>query len=260
MSKRITSDGKNIKIQTDGVVQDISQGKYHTTSGITTSSHNQNGTRESGTTRNTEYTGNSQEVCAGRGVTSEYNLKICGTPELFSGQAQRTADAAVAKLTGLSLQSGDNRHSQAPSGIPMPDFTKVVTSMTSSLQNTLQPNLPEIARLADFPVFFAKLGAWFASLSAANLAEGAARAAALEIDRQIEQTKIAVEAKMKAMGESPEKIANAITEALSGGGSSPTAPATEDNEGVAYNITRRDVYDAYVENIDTILAAQKQIC
>lgn len=260
MSKRITSDGKNIKIQTNGVVQDVSQGKYHSTSGITTASHNQNGSRESGTTRNTEYTGNSQEVCAGRGVTSEYNLKVCGTPELFSGQAQRTADAAVAKLTGLTLQTGDDRHAKTESGIPMPDFTKVVTCMTSSFQNTLQPNLPEIARLADFPVFFAKLGAWFASLSAANLAEGAARAAALEIDRQIEQTKIAIEAKMKAMGESPEKIANAITDALSGGGSSPSAPATEDKEGATYNITRRDVYDAYVENIDTILAAQKQIC
>ena len=118
--------------------------------------------------------------------------------------------------------------------------------MTSSFQNTLQPNLPEVARLQDFPIFFAKLGAWFASLSAANLAEGAARAAALEIDRQIEQTKIALEAKMKEMGESPEKVAESITNALSSGQVSPTAPATEDNEGATNNITRRDVYDAYV--------------
>lgn len=260
MSKRITSDGKNIKIQTDGVIQKVSEGTYQSNSPITATTHSQNGLRESGTTRNVEVSGNSQEVCAGRGVTSEYNLKICGSPELFTGQAQRTADAAVAKLAGLSMQPGDNRHSASKSPIPIPDFTKVVTSMTSSLQNALQPNLPEIARLQDFPIFFAKLGAWFASLSAANLAEGAARAAALEIDRQIEQTKIALEAKMKEMGESPEKIAESITNALSGGQLSPTAPATEDNEGVTKNITRRDVYDAYVQNIDTILAAQKQIC
>ena len=137
MSKRITSDGKNIKIQTDGVVQKVSEGKYETNSQITASIHSQNGLRESGTTRNVEVTGNSQEVCAGRGVTSEYNLKVCGSPELFTGQAQRTADAAVAKLTGLALQSGDDRHSAKQSSIPKPDFTRVVSSMTSSMQNAL---------------------------------------------------------------------------------------------------------------------------
>lgn len=38
------------------------------------------------------------------------------------------------------------------------------------------------------------------------------------------------------------------------------SPATEDKVGVNYNITRQDAYESYLENIDTILAAQNKIC
>lgn len=246
MRKKISSDGKNVKIITDGVTQEVSEGSYNANTPLTSTVHSQNGIRESGTSRNVEITGNSQEVYAGRGVTSEYNLKVVGSPELFSGQAQRVADNALSSMAGLTLQTGDNRNSAAAGGLPIPDFKKVVSSMTSSFQNQLAPELPEITRIQDIPIFFAKVAVWFSSLNVANLAETSARAAALEIERQVEQTKITMEKKTKELGEN-------FT--LSG----ITTPATEDKENVTKNITRQDVYDAYVKNIDTILAAQREI-
>ena len=47
--------------QTDGVVQKVSEGTYHSNSPITATTHSQNGLRESGTKRNVEVSGNSQE-------------------------------------------------------------------------------------------------------------------------------------------------------------------------------------------------------
>lgn len=247
MRKNIISDGKNLTINTDGVTQSLTEGTYTTHTPLTHAQHSLNGIRESGTSRNVEINGNSQENYAGSGLTTEYRIKNVGSPELFSGEAQKTADEALSSLVGLILQTGDDRNSAKSDSLAMPDFKKVVSSMTSQFQNTMTPDLPQISRLSDIPMYFAKTMAWFSGLSMANAAEAGARAGALEAERQVEQTKIAIEQKKKELGD---------TFTLS----KPESPSTEDKENVKWNITRNDVYDAYVKEIDKILAAQKNIC
>lgn len=245
----ISSDGNNVKISTDGVTQNVSKGCYESHSDITNTRFSMNGLRESGNTRNVEVSGNSQESYAGSGLTSEYRLKVVGSPDLFTGEAQRMADAALADLTGLLLQTGDDRNSAPASPLPSFDPQQVVTKMTSSYQNMITPDLPQITRLADIPKFAAAAATWFSGLSVANMAEAAARAGALEIERQIEQAQIALEKKKEEFGNM-----------LDFSSSTPSAPSNEDKQNVSRNITRKEVYETICPKMDTLLAAQRNIC
>lgn len=111
MSKIIESpNGTTLKVTSGSSEQTVGQGNYDANTNITGVRHHLNGIRESATSRNLEISGNSQEVMNGRGITCCYSIKMVGTPELFSGEVQRKLDKALAKLTSIMLQPGDDRH------------------------------------------------------------------------------------------------------------------------------------------------------
>lgn len=224
MSKTIISENGKVIIQTNSSEQQIGQGCYDANTNITGVRHYQNGIRESATSRNLEITGNSQEVMEGRGVTCCYSIKITGTPELFSGEAQRTLDRALAKLTALMLQPGDDRHSSVKLPVLFPNSMSIVSNMTSAAQASNPLELPPVNGVADLPVALEAIGTWAKELNAKDTAE------------QMKHAKL-----------------------LDNMWSQLSDDSSENKQG-SHNIAQTDVCEAYLPYIDTIMSAQSNMC
>ena len=212
MAEEIRSDGKKTIIKKQDSQQIIEPGNYqaHTENRVT--SHSSTGVVESGSSRNVEIKGNSQESYAGRGVTAQYSFKVVGSPQMFSGQAQRAADKSLAKLASLLLQTGDDRFTK-PSSFKdvLPDVTKMVSKMSSSFTSSLSPSPPQISRIQDIGKLTAYMGAYLSTVSAEQAAYQSAMAAKVELERQIEQKKQALRQLKKSFDQgeiSTEMIAN----------------------------------------------------
>ena len=187
MGKEIKSDGINTTINDNGNIQNISDGNYSANTKNTSKIHSQSGRIESATSRNIETNGNSQEYCWTRGVTCESNVKVVGNPDQFEGSTLKKIHKHLNELAALIVQPGDNRRSLASPSLPKIDFAKVTSTMSSSISSSLAPPTPNIKTWEDIAIHAAKFAAWVGTVSGANIAERAARAAALEIERQVMQ-------------------------------------------------------------------------
>lgn len=243
MSKEIEVSGKNIKITTNSSEQTISSGKYDSNSKTTKVDHSINDVRESGINKTFDYKGDVQIVSDGYGEKVNSSVKIVGTPEMFEQKNYKILNNALAKFAALALQSGDDRHSTMSSVNFVP---KVQTSATSSYQSKKSLDFPQLNTFSEIPKFLEKVGTWFVNCQIENVKEKTRALAQLNLERELRQ--IEINSKKK------ELELNDVVNPQFG------SPATEDKVGVNYNITRQDAYESYLENVDTILAAQNKIC
>lgn len=252
MATNITSDGFRTNIKKGKAVMNYGDGFYTATTDMAQVQHEQNGKRVSATTLNQEISGNVQRVCAGNGETSEYKIKIVGSPEMFAGQDQRAADYALNDLKALMLQPGDSRKEGGLGELASIDFQRAVSSMTTSMTNSFTPQIPQINRLQDLPMFTAYLGTWIGTVSAGNAAYQAVCAGELEVERQLAQKAETIKRLKKQYGQDFD-----VESLLSGG--TPT-PSTESNPNAQFNITRQTVYENYIPNLPKLLLAENNIC
>lgn len=243
MGKEIKSDGITTTISDNGVVQSISDGNYSADTKNTSKIHSQSGRVESATSRNVETTGNSQEYCWTRGVTCESNVKVVGNPEQFEGSTLNKIHEHLSELAALLVQPGDNRRSLSLPSLPKLDFTKITSSMTSSMSASLSPPTPYIKSWDDIATYTANFAEWFGKINASNVRERATRAAALEIERQALQQ----EENIRSASENVKDILtrNPLV------GSTSTQDIAKTPE---YNIDRRTVYGTidmdYITNLE----------
>lgn len=243
MSKEIEVSGKNIKITTNSSEQTISSGKYDSNSKTTKVDHSINDVRESGINKNFDYKGDIQIVSDGYGEKVNSSVKIVGTPEMFEQKNYKILNNALAKFSALALQTGDNRHSTTPSVNFVP---KTQTVATSSYQSNKPLEFPQLNSLSDIPKFAEEVGLWFVDCQIENVKEKTRTLGILNLEIQKRQSEINSKKK-------EQELNDVVTPQFG-------SPATEDKIGVNYNVTRQDVYESYLENIDTILAAQNKIC
>ena len=234
MTKKITSDGINTSIEYNGVKEVISDGNYSAQTKNVNKTHSVSGIEETGSQRNVDIKGNSQETCYTRGVTCEANIKVVGNPDQFDGTNYRKVHKALGELAGIVVQQGDDKQSLDFPSFPSIDFGRVLENMSSSYPATTPPPTPHISNLLDAGLFVAEIGAWYAGYISADAAELALRAGKLEIERQIMQSY----ENIKTQGEKAiEAIENLDFSALFGG----TATEDKDKE-ISYNIDRKTLY------------------
>lgn len=243
MGKEIKSDGINTTINDNGNVQTISDGNYSANTKNTSKIHSQSGRIESATSRNVETNGNSQEYCWTRGVTCEASLKVVGNPDQFEGSTLRKIHAHLNELAALMVQPGDNRKSLSLPSLPKLNFAKITSSMSSSLSSSLAPPTPNIKSWEDIAIHAAKFAAWAGSVNASNIAYRAAKAGALEIERQVMQQKENLE-------DATEDLKELFTKNPFAGSAS-----TQDIEEIPENnIDRQTVYNSvdmdYLTNLE----------
>lgn len=246
MGKEIKSDGITTTISDNGVTQTISDGNYSADTRNTSKIHSQSGRVESATSRNIETNGNSQEYCWSRGVTCESNVKVVGNPEQFEGSVLNKIHDSLSELAALLVQRGDNSRSLSLPSLPKIDYAKITSTMSSSLSSSLSPPTPNIKSFEDIAIYTAKMTEWVGSINSANIAERAARSAALQIERQVMQQA----ENIKSAGEN-------LGDMLSGNpfaGSTATQDITENAE---YNIDRKTVYGTvdmeYLTNLEKLV-------
>lgn len=162
---------------------------------------------------------------------------------MFEQKNYKILNNALAKFAALALQTGDNRHSTKPSVNFVP---KTQTVATSSYQSKKPLEFPQLNNLSDIPKFTEEVGKWFVNCQIENAKEKTRTLGNLNLEIQKRQSEINSKKK--------EQELNDVVAPQFG------SPATEDKIGVKYNVTRQDAYESYLENIDTILAAQNKIC
>lgn len=231
MGKKIKSDGITTTISDNGVTQTISDGNYSADTRNTSKIHSQSGRVESATSRNIETNGNSQEYCWSRGVTCESNVKVVGNPEQFEGSVLNKIHDSLSELASLLVQREDNSRSLSLPSLPKLDFASITSSMSSSVASSLTPPTPNIKSWEDIAIHAAKMAEWAGQVNGANIAERAARAAALQVERQVMQ-----------QAENIKSAGDNLGDMLSGN-SLAGSTATQDNaENAEYNIDRKTVY------------------
>lgn len=233
MSNKITSDGINTTIEYNGVREVISDGNYSAETSNVRKTHSNSGIQETGTQRNIDIRGNSQETCYTRGVTCESDIKIIGNPEQFDGKNYRKLQKALSELAGLVVQSGDDKKSLKLPPLPSLDFSKLVNSMTSEFSSKNPPPVPQIKSLSDVGIFMAKMAKWQAECYTSDIAERALRAAKLEVERQYMQYEENLISQANEMIDSVENLFSSGSQ------------ATEDRaEKASYNIDRKTLFQA----------------
>ena len=247
MAEEIRTDGQRTIIKKDGSQQIIESGKYTANTAQRNTTHSSTAIVQSGTSRNVEISGNSQEVYAGRGVTSEYSFKVIGTPQLFTGKAQRAADKAFSKLVGLLLQQGDDSREASPGKLVEIDLQKAVSHMSSSWGASLAPCPPQITKIKDIPKLTAYMTAYCSTVSAEGAAYKALCAGKVELERQWEQQKATLRRLRKSLGQGD------ITAAMAAG-----TPATDDRQGKP-NITRKVLYEQVIPSLPQGIAAEGEL-
>lgn len=248
MPKNIKSDGHSTTVTEDGVQMRMTGGEYSAQTPQRSTTHSANGIVQSGTSRNVEISGNSQETYAGRGITCEYSFKVVGTPELFSGKAQRAADKAVSKLVGILLQSGDDRHSVSPSQLVKLDLNAVMSKMSTSWGGTLAPTPPQITRIQDIGKLSLYLATYIETISLSDAAYKAKVAGLAEVEHQLNQQKETLRQLKKMFDEgeiTPEMLAG--------------SPSLEERNAKP-NITRSYIYQQIMPELARILANENAIC
>lgn len=243
----IQSNGQGIHYQNGDVEMRVGAGQYTAESKTRRTSHDSNGTVQSGTTKNEEYTGNAQESYAGHGVTSQYSMRVVGSPQMFSGRAQRAADKCVSKLVGLLLQPGDDRYSATPEVPALPNFAQVVSNMSSSWSSSLMPAPPQITRIQDIGKLAAYMGTYIQTVSLENSAYQAAQAGLLQVEREMMQQKETLKRLKKTFqdGEfSPSQLSG--------------SPASDDRTSEP-NIDRKTVYEQIMDRLPQLLANEGEI-
>jgi hypothetical protein len=109
---------------------------------------------------------------------------------------------------GLLLQPGDDRFSLPNAADLLPDFTKVMSKMSSGWTQSLAPTPPQITRIQDIGKLAAYMGTYLSSVSLEQSAYQAAMAAKMEVETQVLQTKENLKraAKMFKDGEIPDSF------------------------------------------------------
>ena len=172
-NRTVQSDGITTKIVNNGVEQTFTPNRYTVSTPLTDTTYTNGNFHQYAETRNIDVSGNSQENYAGRGVTSEYNVKIVGSPDMFSGNAQRGADKALSQLVGVLLQQGDDRNFAPGNPMGEIDLKSVTSSMASSWQTSMCPTLSPIRELSDIPMVLGEIVAWGEGIKIADAAEQA---------------------------------------------------------------------------------------
>lgn len=244
-NKTVTSDGITTKVITNGIEQTFTKSSYTASTPLTATTFTQANHHIFANSRNIDIKGNSQESYAGRGVTAEYSIKVIGTPELFTGDAQRGADEATSELLSLLLQQGENGKFEQGSPLTIIDPAGVFNNMASSLQGSLSPELSPISTLEDIPIAAGKLAAWGAEIDMADAAEQAARAGQYEIERQERRLQNSIEAGIEEFGASFDP-----STATSGN------PASDANS-TGYTLSKSTMMNAFYGNNDALLAYQR---
>lgn len=246
-NKFVSSDGNGATMISGDVKETTSPGQYTASTPLSSTTYTIGNIYQCSTSRNIDVKGNSQENCAGRGVTCEYNLKVVGSPELFEATAQLAADKDTAGLVSLLLQSGDDRNFTLPSPLDAINPMEVVSNMSSGLQTSLSPNLPPIRDLTDIPMSLAKMTAWSGTVTLANAQEQAQHAAAFTIEQQRRRVQMNIEAGTRLLGDSFDpSTANA------------GAPSSDLRQG-NYSLTNEMVFSEFVSCVDSLYANQKRI-
>lgn len=231
MSNKITSDGINTTIEYNGVREVISDGNYSAETSNVRKTHSNSGIQETGTQRNIDIRGNSQENCYTRGVTCEADIKIIGNPDQFDGKNYRKLQKALSELAGLVVQSGDDKKSLKLPPLPSLDFSKIVNNMTSEFSSKNPPPVPQIKSLSDVGIFMAEMTKWQTECYTSDIAERALRAAKLEAERQYMQYEENLISQANEMIDSVENLFSSGSQ------------ATEDREEKAsYNIDRKTLF------------------
>lgn len=246
-NKSITSDSHKTTVISNGVEQVFTSSDYTASTPLTSTLYTQNDIHQYANGRIIDITGNSQETVAGRGLTCEYSIKVVGSPELFTGDAQRGADAAVAAIVGVLLQAGDDRNFVNPNPLNGINPKQMVSNMSSSWQSSFSPEIPPIVELSDIPIALGKMMAFGKAVDIADMAEQAKRAAALTLEQSARKLKNNIEANIAQYGEA-FNIKDATT----------APPATDLNQG-NYTTPKSTVYNLYYENQDSLLAHQRNI-
>lgn len=246
-NKTVSSDGVTTKVVTNGVEQTFTKAQYTASTPLTSTTFTQANHHVFANSRNVDIKGNSQESYAGRGVTAEYSIKVVGTPELFTGDAQRGADDATSELLSLLLQQGENGKFEQGSPLTIIDPAGIFNNMASSLQSSLSPELPPITSLEDIPIAAGKLATWGAAVDMADAAEQTARAGYYEIERQERRLQNNIEAYIEEFGTSFD-ISNATT----------ANPASDANS-TGYTLSKSTTLNTFYGNNDALIAWQRLI-
>lgn len=246
-NKSITSDSFKTTVITNGVEQVFTSSDYTASTPLTSTLYTQNDIHQYANGRIIDITGNSQETFAGRGLTCEYSIKVIGSPEMFTGEAQMGADAAIASIVGVLLQSGDDRNFVSPNPLDGISPTQIVSNMTSSWQSSFSPEMPPIVELSDIPIALGKIIAFGQAVEIADLAEQAKRAATLTLEQTETKIKNNINANVAQFGD-----------AFNTNDATSAPPATDLIQG-NYTTPKSTLYNLYYENQDSLLAHQRNI-
>lgn len=232
MSTKITSNGTQVNLEYDGITETVSSnGTYSAQTGMVSKSNSPQGVQETGTQRNIDIKGNSQENYYTRGVTCEADIKIVGGVEQFDPKYHIKLQRAQAELAGLLVQSGDDRKSVKPSLIPSFDFSKIVKAMTSEFSSKNPPPVPNIKSWYDVVPYLADMAKWKTECVTADVAYKALKAAALEAESQYMQYE---ENLLSQVNDMIERVENLFESG---------SPATEDKEREAKpNIDKKTLF------------------
>lgn len=199
-NKIITSDGTFTTLSNDNVRQTFSFGAYTASTPLTTTTYTNANLHFYSDTMNLDIKGNAQENFAGHGETSEYTLKVVGTPEQFQGNAQRGADESVVGFISLLLNADDRKFSRA-NPLTAINPVETVSNMSSDFQSSFIPDLPPIRHKSDIPISSSKLQAHGASAKLSDTTEQSKRASQLTTESNERKVKYSIEAGRAVFGE-----------------------------------------------------------
>lgn len=230
MARKYTSDGINTTLEYGhGVKENISDGNYSADTGSVRKTHSASGLQESATQRNVDITGNSQENAYTRGVTCEANIRVVGNPDQFDGTYYKKAHKALGELSGILVQSGDDKKQMAMPSFPSIDFNKVLSNMSSSYAAKTPPPTPHIKKLADIGTYISEMAKWFSGFLSADSAEVALRAGKMELEKQAKQ-------QIENIKAHAQETLNSAEALLSGGVPSGSGATEDRDKQVSYTI------------------------
>ena len=184
-NKNVTVIGGTAHVTTGDVTEVIGTTSYTLNSPLSSTTYTMGNLYQSSDSRNIDVKGNSQEVCAGKGITCDWHLKVVGSPELFEATAQMAADRATAGFVSLLLQKGDDSNFASFNPLESINPMEAVSNVSSGLQTSFKPDFPPIRNLEDVPIALGKMQAWAGTVKMADAQEQLSRAAAFKIEQAI---------------------------------------------------------------------------
>lgn len=242
----ISVEGNTTTIHKEQSTQTLRRGEYNSQNDISKTQFTQNNNRSQGFSKNEEYN-NCQENYNLFGRTTGADIIVVGTPKMFEGNEQKIADNILSNINGLLLQPGDDRRQMSAAelqDVGIEAFAHMTAAQTSSMPS-LKLNSFSTA-IEDVGKYIGEIGTWLSDMELSNSAEAAKCYAEFKLERMEKQKEIFKQKMQKEYGESFTNI-------------TASSPATEDKLFPNKNITRGDVYEQYIPELNTLLAAQREI-